>query len=99
MQKEKDPFPRVNYFIFANRSLIYSLGTGATFPNISSTSIGNLQIFNPNINEKNRILLKLDIVKKNTDSIRNICNKKTHQLNLLKKSILQKAFNGELVKD
>lgn len=58
--RAKEYQPWINYFIRSKRDFIYSLGTGATFPNISTANLADLKILVPPLPEQRRIVGILD---------------------------------------
>ena len=86
----------LNYFIHSSRQKIYNLGTGATFPNVSSAILKNITFPVPPMTMQKAIIVKLDALSKETKRLEAIYQQKLLNLEELKKSILQKAFNGEL---
>ncbi len=84
----------LNYFIFASRKKIYDLGSGATFPNVSTDILKKLFIPLPPLSEQQSIVQKLDALSAETKKLETIYQQKLNDLEELKKSILQKAFNG-----
>jgi len=63
---------------------------------VSKEFIENSRIFFPTLNEQQAIIDKLDTLSAETKKLESIYNQKLADLEELKKSILQKAFNGEL---
>jgi len=86
----------LNYFIRASRQKIYYLGQGATFPNVSTDILKKLIIPLPPYSEQQFIVQKLDALSAETKKLEAIYQKKIEDLEELKKSILRKAFAGEL---
>ncbi|AKB31998.1 Type I restriction-modification system, specificity subunit S [Methanosarcina siciliae HI350] len=86
----------INQYINFNRDTIYKLGTGATFPNVSSSTLSNLLIPIPPKEQQRSIIAKLDALSSETKRLEAIYQQKLAALDELKKSVLQKAFNGEL---
>jgi len=86
----------INQYINFNRDTIYKLGTGATFPNVSSSTLSNLLIPIPPKEQQRSIVAKLDSLSAETKRLEAIYQQKLAVLDELKKSVLQKAFNGEL---
>jgi type I restriction enzyme S subunit len=79
-------------------SKLYNTASGTRQANLSSRVILTLKIkFPKNIAEQNSFIDSLDIVKKESTKLENIYKQKLTNLEELKKSILQKAFKGELV--
>lgn len=71
-------------------------GTGATVQGVKLTFIKSLIIPLPPFNEQKRIIQKLDTLSSQTQKLQAIYQQKLADLEELKKSLLQKAFNGEL---
>ncbi len=71
-------------------------GTGATVQGVKLTFINSLKILLPPIKEQQQIVKKLDKLSSETKKLEKIYQEKIKDLEELKKSILQKAFNGEL---
>lgn len=65
-------------------------------PNLSINDLKKLPIPCPFIKEQQAIVQKLDALRAETQKLEAIYQKKLDNLDELKKSILQKAFNGEL---
>ncbi|WP_375241263.1 hypothetical protein, partial [Polaribacter sp.] len=74
-----------------------SLQRGASYPAVSDNDVKGSKISVPmsNLVEKNNILI-MNNLQENTNSLINNYIKKLEDLEELKKSILQKAFAGEL---
>jgi type I restriction enzyme S subunit len=70
--------------------------TGATIKNFSLKSMRNYSLPLPSIEEQNEIVNKLDNISAETQKLEAVYQKKMDDLEELKKSILQKAFAGEL---
>lgn len=70
--------------------------TGAVFDSINKTQIKNLNIPLPPLPEQKRIVTILDEVFENITKAKENAENKLANLEELKKSILQKAFDGEL---
>lgn len=81
--------------IFQN--IIFTYAGGAAIPNVPSAKIlkGILIPF-PSLIEQERIIREIDEVLTETNRLESIYQQKLTDLEELKKSILQKAFNGEL---
>jgi type I restriction enzyme, S subunit len=65
-------------------------------PNLSINDLKNLPIPCPSINEQNEIVGKLDSLRNEVENLKSVYQQKINNLEELKKSILQKAFAGEL---
>ncbi len=71
-------------------------GTGATMMHVSKGSMEDRLIPIPSLDEQDIIVNKLDALSAETKRLESIYQQKLTDLEELKKSILQKAFNGEL---
>ena len=70
---------------------------GAAIQNVASVKIlKEIKVFLPSIKEQEHILNGLKVIQAETERLESIYQKKIEALNALKKSILQKAFAGEL---
>ncbi|MBW7989646.1 MAG: hypothetical protein FVQ84_06480 [Planctomycetes bacterium] len=79
------------------RQKILAKGTGATVQGIKARLLKKIEIYFPStIMEQRRIVTKLDELSAETKKLEAIYQQKLADLEELKKSILQKAFNGEL---
>ena len=72
---------------------------GAVMPNLSNKDLSNFEILLPPIEKQIEILGLIDILSAETEKVALIYQKKLTALEELKKSILQKAFSGELTKE
>lgn len=86
----------LNIYIASMRNIFFSLGTGSTFPNISSNIISKIEISIPPIGEQSDMVSKLEKLLSETKKLESIYKQKLVDLEELKKSILNKAFSGEL---
>jgi type I restriction enzyme S subunit len=76
---------------------VVDFGNGAAQPNLSAGSLKQFIIPYPNaIEHQQTIVLQLDALQSETKRLEKHYTKKIADLEELKKSILQKAFNGEL---
>src|SRR5690606_33257155 len=92
----------------SNRFLYYALTTkafkekvenivgGAATPTLSQTNLAEQTIPLPPFEEQQTIVRQLDALRAETQKLEGLYQKKIDNLEELKKSILQKAFNGEL---
>ncbi len=78
---------------------IFSNGTGATVTGIKSKLLKKILIPIAPINYQEKIINDLKILRNNSESLIKIYNHKLSVLDELKKSLLQKAFSGELTKE
>ena len=89
----------LKYMLLSNpiRNKILGKGTGATVLGIKSSLLKKIEIYFPNtITEQKTIVQKLDALSTETKQLEAIYQQKINDLDELKKSILQKAFAGEL---
>ena len=70
--------------------------TGARMPRANMNEVLNLKIPLPSLSEQQSIVTKLDALSTETKKLEAVYEKKLADLEELKKSILAKAFNGEL---
>jgi len=76
---------------------ILNLRRGVRQKNLNLTKIKNIPIFLPPIQEQKTIVKRLNTLQEQTKKLESIYTQKLSDLDELKKSILQKAFNGELL--
>ncbi len=72
------------------------LSTGATIKNFSLKSMRNYTLYLPPIETQKQIVQQLDRLQAETKKLEAVYQKKIDNLEALKKSVLEKAFNGEL---
>jgi len=70
--------------------------TGATLPRANMNTVLEFKINLPSLKEQKSIVQKLDALSTETKKLEAIYNQKINDLEELKKSVLQKAFSGEL---
>ena len=70
--------------------------TGAAFPNINTNYLNNLSIPFPPLKTQQKIVQQIDKLSAETKRLEAMYQQKLDALEELKKSILQKAFSGEL---
>ena len=70
--------------------------TGAVFASINKNDIGNLALFLPPLPEQKDVVKKIDGLAGEVKKLEGIYRQKVADLEDLKKSVLQKAFFGEL---
>lgn len=75
---------------------LLNLRRGVRQKNLSLEKIKNIPIFLPTIKQQNTIVQKLDALSTETKKLEAIYLQKINDLEELKKSVLQKAFSGEL---
>lgn len=84
------------YYFQSQRQKLVDRGKGGAQPNISQTIIKNYPFPLPPLAEQERIVNKLKVLLKKLDEEQEITKSLELQLDNLKKSILLKAFRGEL---
>lgn len=95
--------PKLNPYFFyyflnskAARVQMNKLVAGAAQPTISLKSIKELVINIPSLDLQNEIVTEINLISNETNRLESIYIQKLLDLEELKKSVLQKAFNGEL---
>jgi type I restriction enzyme S subunit len=79
------------------QEILLSHSTGATVQHINMKDIRAFKIFNlSSINEQEKVVLELDSLSIQTKKLEAIYEQKIKDLEELKKSLLQKAFSGQL---
>ena len=78
---------------------LLNLRRGVRQKNLSLEKIKNIPIFLPTIKEQNTIVQKLDALSTETKKLEAVYLQKINDLEELKKSVLQKAFAGQLIID
>lgn len=81
---------------FYKDQLLFTGEQGATRQAITKVQIENFIIRYPKLKEQQGIVAKLDLLSNETKQLETIYHQKLIDLEELKKSLLQKAFNGEL---
>ena len=78
---------------------IISKGTGATVKGIKASLLKLIPIDHPSLKEQRIICTKLSILESESKKVKVLYLGKVSNLSLYKKSILKKAFSGELVEE
>lgn len=78
---------------------LLNLRRGVRQKNLSLEKIKNIPIFLPTIKVQQTIVKKLDALSTETKKLEAIYNQKINDLEELKKSVLEKAFAGQLIMD
>ena len=82
------------------QKIIFDYSGGAAIPNVPSAKIlKDIKIPCPSLKEQERIVAEIEIVLNESKRLEGIYQRKIDDLEELKKSILQKAFSGELTID
>lgn len=86
----------VEYLLQSFKARIQALGKGSAQANINMGTFENELFPFPSVKEQRAIVQKLDALSTQTRKLESIYRQKIDDLEELKKSLLQKAFNGEL---
>jgi len=79
------------------QDIIFKYSGGAAIPNVPSAKIlKGIMVSIPNINIQKDIIREIELFESQTQSLKSNYQQELNALDELKKSILQKAFNGEL---
>lgn len=85
------------YLLVSDVKKLVKISSGTAVPNLLLSDLRNHKINIPkSIQEQKQIVEKLDTLQTETNNLENIYQQKIENLENLKKSVLQKAFNGEL---
>ena len=76
--------------------LLFTGEQGATRQAITKAQIESFRISIPSLKEQQTIVRQLNALRAKTQKLEAVYHKKLEELEELKKSVLQKAFNGEL---
>ena len=77
---------------------LLSISNGTTIPQINNYSFDSLEISLPNLEEQETLVDRISNLEKEYFALAELYNKKLEAIHELKKSLLQKAFSGELTK-
>ena len=85
-------------FLFLKKNFKYlnSDKTGAATPHLNKEKFENLQIPLPPLSKQKQIVAYLDSLSKKIRQLKELQNQTARELSLLRQSILEKAFKGEL---
>ncbi len=86
----------VEYLLQSFKSRLQALGKGSAQDNINLKTFENRLFPFPKVSEQQSIVQKLDALSSETKKLEAFYRKKLEDLEELKKSILQKAFSGQL---
>jgi len=100
LDKEKVDYDFMTYYLNSDNSTTQLNGNivGATRPRVNLSDVREIKLFLPSLSEQKQIVSKLDSLSKEIKELEAIYKQKVNDLDELKKSMLQKAFNGELTK-
>lgn len=96
--RRKVEYNFLNYFLNSNVSVsqLTKNISGSTRPRVNLDEVRNIIISIPSLNEQQEIVEKLDKLKTETQKLETTYIKQLENLEELKKSLLEKAFKGEL---
>ena len=86
----------VEYLLQSFKVKIQALGKGSAQANINMGTFENELFPFPSVKQQQKIVSKLDELREQTKKLEAVYNQKLQDLEELKKSVLQKAFSGEL---
>ena len=92
----------VNYLFYFFKSIsqvIINAGRGATVHGVKLPFIKSLKISLPPISVQKKIASKFNSISTKVNNLNKLFENKIDEIKLLKQSILQKAFKGELIKE
>jgi type I restriction enzyme S subunit len=97
-QQEKIDQTYLKYLLLSQpiRKRIFSKGTGATVQGIKARLLKTVEIYFPPLAEQRAIVGRLEALSAETGRLEEIYEAKVESLEELKRSVLQKAFEGEL---
>ncbi len=86
------------YYLKSNsiRKKLTTNSNGTNIKSINQKMLANLEISLPPIETQNEVIKKLELTSQKSQKLKQSYQQKVHDLDELKQSILQKAFNGEL---
>lgn len=84
------------WWFYGKTEYLNTLGTGATFLEISKTIVENIGISIPSLIEQQQIVTKLDNLSAKCKKLEEAERKTIAECDALKQAILRQAFNGEL---
>jgi len=85
--------------LYLNSIKLNDFVSGMAQPKLNQTMLNKIPIPHPPLKEQQTIVQKLDALSTETKKLEAIYNQKINDLEELKKSILQKAFAGQLIMD
>lgn len=87
----------LNYFIIGIRDYLLSIGTGSTFPNISSQQLDKLSFPVPSIEEQNNVVRQIESNFDRISGFEEVSITKIDKIKTLRQILFQDAFAGKLV--
>jgi type I restriction enzyme S subunit len=80
------------------KARLESIAGGAVMPNLSNKDLSSFTLYLPSYDIQKELAAEIDLVAKRTRNVAAVYEKKLASLDELKKSLLHKAFSGELTK-
>ena len=80
------------WWLYGNKDYLNSLGTGATFAEISKTVVENISLFLPPLSEQHRIVQTLDTLSQYISQLEQNYNKTLDNCQALKQALLRETF-------
>jgi type I restriction enzyme S subunit len=89
----------INYYIVSQRDSIFSMGTGSTFPNITTNQLYTLPVPIAPSNEQRRIVVKLEELFSDLDAGVAALERVRSNLRRYRAAVLKAAVEGKLTED
>lgn len=80
------------WWLWGKKDYLNSLGTGATFPEISKTVVENIEIPVPPLSEQHRIVARLDSLSAKVKQLEDVYRKTQAECDALKQAMLREVF-------
>ena len=80
------------------KAKLESIAGGAVMPNLSNKDLSCFNLYLPSYERQKELAAEIALVAKRTRNVEDVYQAKLYSLDELKKSLLQKAFSGELTK-
>ena len=87
----------IEYLLQSFKARIQSLGKGSAQANINLSTFENEKFPFPSVAKQKQFVIKLDMLRDETQSLESFYQQKLTTLNELRKSLLQQAFSGTLL--
>ena len=87
----------IEYLLQSFKARIQSLGKGSAQANINLSTFENEKFPFPSVAKQKQFVIKLDMLRDETQSLESFYQQKLTALNELRKSLLQQAFSGTLL--
>lgn len=97
--KKKVNYKFLEYFLNTDLSVsqLTKNISGATRPRVNLSNVRNIIVHIPSLEIQNKLVIEIDKLSEQTKQLEKQYKQKLNNLEELKKSILQKAFSGELI--